>query len=363
MGDIFDYIYWRGDLDFNQVLFNEVDNLIFSRLSYLPFENIINNNERLTIEECFQKSLNFKEDMFLCKNDFKLFKVLAESKRFGGLCLSNFIHEIDYKLEQQFAALSIDLPGDCLYVAFRGTDDSFVGWKEDFNMIFLDTIPGQKKALLYLNNIEVNDNTKVIVGGHSKGGNLAIYASVNAKKEIKNKIISVYNNDGPGFLEDTMDDENYKEIEKKIHSFIPQTSIIGRLLNNNDNYLVVNSSEKFILQHDLYSWKIERDDLVYLEEIDDNSRRINKIVSEWLSKISLEEREKFVNILYNVLISSNIRTFREIDTKWYIGAKNIIKKYRNISKEDKIVLDKVIDYLVASIKTNIFTKKSILKKR
>ena len=170
---------------------------------------------------------------------------------------TKFVNKIEVENEKQFSAITIIMPDNTLYVSFRGTDNTIVGWKEDFNMSFKSHIASQISAKEYLNMIaELYPNKKIRVGGHSKGGNIAVYSAIFATPQIRDRIINVYNNDGPGFCEDILETQEYQEMINKVHTYIPQSSIIGRLMNHKEKYTIIESTQKGIMQHDLYSWQI-----------------------------------------------------------------------------------------------------------
>lgn len=246
MANIFDYINWRGDLSLRESEFNEIDNLILARFSYFPFDNILKEDEVITIEEAGKrfKTLDVEKERILQKEDIDLFPKMAESNRFFDMKISNYINKISPEEEKQFSAITIFMPDDTIYISFRGTDNTLIGWKEDFNMSFREKVPSQLDAVEYVNKIASKYTNKLRIGGHSKGGNLAVYAASFCEKEIQERIINVYNNDGPGFHETITIDPNYKRIIPKVHTLIPQTSIIGRLLYHEESYTVVQSTEK-----------------------------------------------------------------------------------------------------------------------
>ena len=244
MANIFDYMQWR-DLEITkQVEFNEIDNLILSRLSYFPLDGLFIDNEKIQLNQIYKK---YKERRIvghiLQKEDLKLFPILASSIRFGNILLSDYINKIDSKLEKQFSAITIYLPDETMYVAFRGTDNTIIGWKEDFNMSFSKLVPAQTDAVNYLESVAKKYKNRIRVGGHSKGGNLAVYAAAFCNKHVKDKIINVYNNDGPGFCDEVVNSEQYKEIIDRVHTYIPQTSIIGRLLNHEEETIILKSTQ------------------------------------------------------------------------------------------------------------------------
>jgi hypothetical protein len=226
MSNVCDYIKWRGDLELSQSEFNEIDNLILSRFSYFPFDKIINYNEVITIKELGERfsKQDIKKLTILWKDDIELFPIMSNSKRFGTMKATKFVNKIEVENEKQFSAITIIMPDNTLYVSFRGTDNTIVGWKEDFNMSFKSHIASQISAKEYLNMIaELYPNKKIRVGGHSKGGNIAVYSAIFATPQIRDRIINVYNNDGPGFCEDILETQEYQEMINKVHTYIPQS--------------------------------------------------------------------------------------------------------------------------------------------
>ena len=213
MSNVCDYIKWRGDLELSQSEFNEIDNLILSRFSYFPFDKIINYNEVITIKELGERfsKQDIKKLTILWKDDIELFPIMSNSKRFGTMKATKFVNKIEVENEKQFSAITIIMPDNTLYVSFRGTDNTIVGWKEDFNMSFKSHIASQISAKEYLNMIaELYPNKKIRVGGHSKGGNIAVYSAIFATPQIRDRIINVYNNYGPGFCEDILETQEYQ---------------------------------------------------------------------------------------------------------------------------------------------------------
>lgn len=202
MNNVFSYLFWRGDLTLDIDEFNNIDALVLARLSYIPFENIVSKdfNESITIKEAYDKSFAVKdfEKGFILENDKPFFKAVAKSERFQNMTLSAYVNEIDKKSEKQFSAITIDTNDGFYFVAYRGTDNTLVGWKEDFNMSFLDIIPAQEEAKEYLEYIRKDAKLPLTVAGHSKGGNLAVYASSFCNEETQYVITKVYNFDGPG---------------------------------------------------------------------------------------------------------------------------------------------------------------------
>lgn len=338
MANILDYLCWRGDICFSYAKFNEVDNLILSRLSYLPFEDFMENTESMTIKEAYSRFSKIAKPSVLQKEDLDLFPALAKSERFSHLLISDFVNHFSAETEKQFSAIVIHLPQG-LYVSFRGTDDTIVGWKEDFNMCFLDNIPSQVDSLEYLQNISKKyPDQKLIVGGHSKGGNLAVYSSAFCDDFTKNKITHVYNNDGPGFSEKIIQTPEYQLVLDKLTSFVPQSSVIGRLLNHKGKSVVVKSSQSGIWQHDLFTWQVYGTKFEKLDALTVKSLFIDKTISEWLENVSPEEREKFIDIIFQILSDTKVTSIEGLSKNWFYHACVILKSYTNIDRESKDIV-------------------------
>lgn len=356
MANIFDYIQWR-DLSLEKVEFNEIDNLILARLSYFPLDGVVNETEEITINEAFEKYKKLdKQGRILQEEDTTLFPILANSIRFGKMKLTNYINKIDPKQEKQFSAVTILMPDNTIYVAYRGTDNTIVGWKEDFNMSFSELVPAQIDAANYLNKVAKKYKNKIRVGGHSKGGNLAVYASAFCKTEIQDRIINVYNNDGPGFCDKIINSKEYKNIIKKVHTYIPQSSIIGRLLNHQEETTILKSTQTGIMQHDLYTWQVLGGKFVK-DELTNSSEFIDKTITSWLKEVSPEQRGEFFDTLFDILNKTEAKTLSELGKNKLETAKILLESYRNIDNENKELVSKTLSVLFQSARRNITIKK------
>ena len=355
MANILDYITWRGDLTFKQAEFNEVDNLILSAFSYLPLDAVFFGDKKITIKQAYSRaiSIGVEENEYIQKGDKKLFPALANSKRFGELYITNFINKIDDKEEKQFSAVTIFLPDNTVYVSYRGTDVTLVGWKEDFNMSFSSKVPSQTDAVKYLENTTKITKKKLRVGGHSKGGNLAIYASSFCNTSTKKQIIEVYNNDGPGLDKTNVQKIQHREILNRIHTYIPQSSIIGRLLYNEGKYTIVESMQKGIMQHDLYSWQVLGNKFVCLDEVTNESEMVNNVIKKWLNTVDERQREEFIDIIYKILSSTNIKNVNELSSSWLKNAGVVLKTYIKTSEENKKIVSQTLYELINITKDNI----------
>ena len=352
MPNINDYLKWRGDLTFKQSPLNEVDNMILSRFSYLPF-NKVNIKENETIGSIVKRLTKFGVEEFNIEGDKPLVDNLNNCIRFRDLKLTDYVEDTDLKLEEQFAAITIHLNDKEMYISFCGTDNTLVGWKEDFNLSFMQNIPAQLAGVKYLKDISHKYNKKMYIGGHSKGGNVAVYAAVFSGKEIQNKIINVTNHDGPGFDETIIGTDEYKRILDKLYTYIPQSSIIGRLLEHEEKYKVVKSVEKGIMQHDIYSWQVLGTRIVQMKEVTNGSELINRTIKTWLKETTPDQRKNVIDILYNVIESTNAVTMREISSARMKNVAKMLKSYRNVDEKDRKMINKVFVGLGMAAKESI----------
>ena len=370
MANVFDYLNWRGDLSLQQDEFNEIDNLILSRLAFIPFDGVVT--------ESFDKGISISDAADIIgkkkaselelnmKKDLKLLKAAAKSNRFCHMRLCGYINHLDSKTQKQFSAISIELDGDSFYLAYRGTDKTIVGWKEDFNMSFMPSIPAQIQAVSYLEEAASHFKGKFIVGGHSKGGNLAVYAAAFCSKILQARVERIYNNDGPGFHSEIISHPGYLAIKHKIHTFVPQTSVVGMLLEHEEEYVIVHSTQTGLMQHDLYSWRVQGKHLIYLDTITNSSKFIDKTLKGWIARMTPEQRGQFSDALYSILSSTEARTFTDLGVKWHENALLMLKSVVNMDDSMRQAISQALSSLLKSAKSNLppfrFTFLNKLKK-
>lgn len=361
MQNILDYLDWRGDIIFATDGFNEVDNLIMSVLSYLEFEGIVSQGVGQDSISLFEAARQYKENMNklpsnnhnqLLRNVPKLLFKAAQTKRYGNIQLSGYENQIDYEESKQFSAVVFSIDIDQHFIAFRGTDDTIIGWQEDFQMSFMDEVHAQKQAVIYVNRICPNLSGKFYFGGHSKGGNLAVYAAIHADEKVRDGIVAIYNNDGPGFLPNTIQSEEYQSMLEKITTMIPKSSVVGMLLEHEEEYKVVNSNETGIMQHDAFSWEVKGTGFVYEECLTKNSVILNSTVRAWLGQLSVEERKFFVKVLFDIIKGTGAKTIGELSKEKLLAANVMIKAYKNMDELTQSHLKKTIElFFVESQKT------------
>lgn len=355
MANIDDYLTWRGDVPFDVDPFNEVDNIVLCELVYSAFDGIVPGpglKEKISIEDaCDLFFAKYSEEELMSKATFTklapfLMRKMAHSKRFGGTKLSGFVNEVDAENQSQFAVCTFYLPDGTIFVAFRGTDDTLVGWKEDFNMCFSDCTGGQLKSVKYLNKNFARTMKPLRVGGHSKGGNFAVYSCVFCKPHIKDNIIGIYNNDGPGCIPEVMKTPEYKAMIKKVQKFIPQESIIGLLLHTKAKQRVIFSNAKGINQHDLMTWQVVRNGFVDAE-LSSSSILIDEIVKKWTTKFDYETRQAFGDIFFESLASSGATKMSHITSKKVRSIASITKEIQALDPENQALVLEVFKSLAA----------------
>lgn len=356
MANIMDYLEWRGDLTLAASPFNEVDALLLAELSFINFEGLIPPPEigrgvrlRDAAEEYFARNEGKEIDMGVLVPDKipAMLCAMAGSKRFGNMLVNAFEERIDVELEQQFAAITVDLGDSSVYVAFRGTDDTLVGWKEDLNMGFLEEIPSQEQAVRYLKRIAKQyDRKKLRVGGHSKGGNLAVYSAVKAAPEVQERILAVYNNDGPGFLYDLTATPEHQRIGDRIRTIVPQSSVVGRLMKHEQNVQIVHSTYEGLAQHDGFSWEVKGTKFVYLDEPSREGKLADETIDSWANELSAQQREALADALYEVLTATGAQTLSELNGEKLKSAVGMLKSYKNLDRETRRVLSEAVKLLL-----------------
>jgi hypothetical protein len=325
MSDIFDYLKWRGDLSFSTVPMCEVDALIFAELSYVDLGGYVPSKisgQRVSLKNAARRyfdSYRGKEislGKFLPDSIITLLRAAAESKRFSETQVFGYRNVLDEEQGKQFCAITFLIDDGTYCVTFRGTDDSILGWKEDFRMSFRREIPAQTHALRYLERIALANaiptGRKMVVCGHSKGGNLAVWSAIHAPKVVRDSIKAVYNFDGPGFLYDVKSSEGYRDIEKRLHTVVPECSIVGMFFYDGAHYRAVKSSARGLYQHDAMSWLTAPRGFVSVADINLDYKKVNKILSRWIANMNDSEREAVVEAFFKFLYSTKATTLTEL---------------------------------------------------
>ncbi len=361
MSNITDYISWRGDISFKVNPFNHVDSLVLCQLMYANVETIIPHSfsDRISLKQLSCKY--FESDIhqenlgaLINENTADFLKNVGNTERFSGVTLCGFTNIIDYKLEAQFAAMCAILPTGEVCIIFRGTDDTLIGWKEDFNMSHTFPVPSQTMALDYLQDAFFHLKKRMYVMGHSKGGNLAVYASAFCDAKVSKKIISIFDNDGPGFLPEVYNKHEFNQISSKIITVIPESSVVGILLKKvNTPRFIVSSETSGISQHDIFSWQIECTTIIAAKSQNQASILAAKTVETWLSELEVDERKKFVQEFFKVLAATDASTLLELKQNWLHCSVAVLKTMSTLDKHTKDQIYKIIMLFFKALHVNL----------
>ena len=351
MSNMLDYLKWRGDLSFSQDPFNEVDNLIFSILCYNDFTGIVPSLGEGGSISLYDAAIIFREtkdndaitELPFLREVPNLLEQASKTERFKNIMLSNYIDIIDAESTKQFSATVFKLSDELHIIAYRGTDDSLIGWKEDLQMSFLDEVQSQKAAVEYTEKVMADLDSSFILVGHSKGGNLGVYSAAFVDEKFNSRIFAIYNNDGPGFQPKVINSKGYNNILSKTNIFLPESSIIGMLLEHGGDYEVVKSSGLAIFQHNPFSWELEGKAFIRKDGLTKESLNINKTIRAWVTQLSHEERSIFVESLFEILQKSGAETIVELNNEKLIMTQAMIKAYGKMDKDTKEHLKDTID--------------------
>ena len=345
MANLMDYFDWRGDITLAVSPFNEVDALILAELSFVDFEGIVPPPElgrglplNEAAEAFFARHGGRDVDMGVLVPDgiSQMLRKLMASPRFCGMTLNGYEALLDDEVEEQFSALTIDLGNGSIYISFRGTDDTIVGWKEDLNMSFLEEIPSQKQAVDYVARIARQYPEKTLrIGGHSKGGNLAVYSAAKSSGDIQERIVAVHNNDGPGFIWDISKTPGHKRIAGRIHTVLPQTSVVGMLMEHEKHYQVVYSTYDGLYQHDGFSWQVKGTQFVHLDDFSREGKLVDEALSSWADSLNTQQREALAEALYSVFTATGAKTLSELNEEKLKSASAMLKTYKNLDRESR----------------------------
>lgn len=359
MKNIIDYIENYGTLTFAEKEFNKVDALILSQFAYFKFDGLV------PPVGTFLPPVSIKDiagmdnvsDLFsderYAKENRELFDAMARSKRFSDIGLNHYIDLISNKWEMQFSAVTAYLDENTTHVVFRGTDETVIGWKEDFNMSFMTPVPAQVKAVDYLHYAAERIRGSFSVGGHSKGGNLAVYSAMKCSHLVRDRIKVIYSHDGPGFTKETLEDADFDAIANRIEKYVPHSSIIGMLLQSQEKYKVIEARSIGILQHDPFNWVVEGDDFIYRDDIAGRYVISDTSVNEWTKRADPEEMRVFFDKIYEVFEQAGITDLNDIKSNIGSIAQKAKEVADNLDEEDKKRIKAVLGVFVDSVKDQI----------
>ena len=347
MANIFDYLNDVAYDSFYDLPVNELDVLALTELTYLAFDDVVTQEPQRLIDLAPQ--IPRDTTMLTNKNRLQLLDQLAQHKRFKNCKLSDFINDIDPELQKQFAAMTYRISLDTYLLVFRGTDDSIIGWKEDFHMTYMKEIPAQKHALQYLQDFFAqHPNQKVVLAGHSKGGNLAVYAASQLDPNLQKNIISVYTFDAPGLHKELTETPGYQNMMERTKVFVPQGSIIGMMLEIPDKKIVVRSTALGgLAQHDTFSWQVEDKHFVQLEEISSESLQIKDTLKEWVDSVPDEELKLYFDLFFGTILESGITSINDLSSRNAIDhVRQLVSQAQTLEPEQVEILKNLTQLLL-----------------
>ena len=339
MADLFDYLYWRGDMSTRCLPVNPVDGLILSWFSSMYHREPVADTVGRAAEAVSERAEG---------ETTRLVQALSQSARFRGMRLMGFRRRFSEEEELQFGAMTV-LTGDgWALVVYRGTDATLVGWKEDFNMAFADEVPAQREAAAYLEEMAQVIPLPLRVAGHSKGGNLAVYAAANAEPAVQRRIGAVWNFDGPGMNERVMQSPGYRSMETRIETYLPESSVVGILLERAGQVHVVESDAVGPMQHVPYSWRVTPSGFEEAEGLTPQSLYADRTIRTWLNSMSRPERQRLVDGLYDVVKATGARTLGEVSENWRESGLEMLGGFAGLDLHTKASLIRGIGGLIAA---------------
>lgn len=363
IGNIVEYVHSYGYFDFKALPFSAVDALVLAQFVYLKMESLL--PVMMPDQPPCHKAVTLREmkddpeveqlfaDSRFEANNRALFYNMCESNRYGGMKCMYCADHICMENETQFMALTCILSDGSVKVLYRGTDETIIGWKEDFNMAFQYPIPGQQASQAYLERVSqyVQGNLDLI--GHSKGGNLAVYAAMCVSEDVQKRMGRIYNLDGPGFRTEVYSMGSFEMIADRITKIIPRSSIVGLLLEDHGTYQVVDSKNIGFLQHDPYSWLVDRIDFVYAERIDEIHRIMDEGLNEWAMSLPKEEVEAFVNALFQIVAASEATDLISFTKNWTKSLAGMANAIQNLDEETKNSIYRIMKSLAGASKERL----------
>lgn len=359
MSDLFDYLTWRGDLPFSKAVpLNEVDGMILARVAYFPFE-LFNWSSDYAFPDLCQKISELPEETLKLPGDLELRKVLSSSPRFSSCSFSDYQKNFNSKATEQFAAITIHMNEKEMCLAFCGTDATLVGWKEDLNMSFMVCVPSQGRALQYAEETMIKyPNKKVYMVGHSKGGNLACYAAAFLPTGLAHRVLRVYSYDGPGFPDTVIQDPKMVRVRSKVQLFMPQDSIVGRIMNQIVEPVIIHSTNESIYQHDVYSWEVLGPKLVLSPDgATDFSTATGEAIKRVLSMTDPVQRKAVIDIVFDFLGSSNAHTVAEVRESMSKNMLSYLKALQGLSSKQVGEVMEVVSFFINAY-ASIFAKRT-----
>ena len=352
MSTIFDYLDYVAYDSIYDRPFKELDVLALTELTYLPFDRIVPQGDTTNIEVRLSdaaKLVDRTTDFIVTDQHLQLVDDLASSKRFKNIKLLNYVNEYDPDVQKQFAAMTYRLTMDVYLVVFRGTDDTLIGWKEDFHMTYMDHVPAQRRAASYLQNVMKEfPKGRFLVAGHSKGGNLATYACSYLPDQLSEQVHAIYCYDAPGLNKSIIKTEGYQRIAHLIHRFVPQGSIVGMMLEVPEPTTIV-KSRAFggFAQHDAFTWMVEKDGFVTLDQTSPDSQQMDQTLKQWVQEVPDSQLKKFFDTFFGLFLDAGITSINDLmNLKNFSKIKDIFQNTQELDPTEREMLERLAKQLI-----------------
>lgn len=349
MGTILDYLKKYGKKSFDEEPFNDVDSLILCQFAYLKLDDIVETltekSAWITLEQIRKigKPDKIFADERYEKDNKALFMGMLSGKRFRFIKVNYYVTVLNVELEVQFAAITYDLGNGNLYVAYRGTDENIVGWKEDFNLAFSEPTIGQLCATKYLSKVaRFCQDIPIILGGHSKGGNLAAFAAMSSSKGIQDRVQIIYSHDGPGFRKKVLERYHYDRIAPKVKKILPHSSLVGMLMEDNEKYEVVKSKTIGLMQHNPFTWCVEENDFVRVSGLYERTKFMDSTINQWIDSLSDERISFFADTLFKVIEGSEATDLISFTNDWKKSMTGVFNSLKDVDPVTKKMIKKIM---------------------
>lgn len=358
MKNMLDYIKDFGHVSFEERAFSEIDALVLTELEYLPLEKVVPSDENgeifVTVKEIAEymqehkKALFDENPMMITEERHELSQVIADAPRFQSLKFFGVVSVWDKDTTKQFAAVTVEVEPSVRLVIFRGTDETLIGWKEDFLMTYSPLVAAQTDAKEYLAKQASLWGGDLMVSGHSKGGNLAIYAAATQVEDVQLRIVDIFCFDSPGLYRSVLETKGYQNIVPLAMRYIPQDSLVGLMLESEVPYVIVKSNATGAMQHSAMTWEIEDGQFIKMEKLTKNSQLNDQTFKKWTESVSDEELELFWNVFFELLFAAGIDTVNDLYGQFMHYVQEFLKATGEMDEEKRELLTRIALLLVST---------------
>ena len=358
MKNMLDYIKEFGHVSFEERAFSEIDALVLTELEYLPLEKVVPSDENgenfVTVKEIAEYMQEHKQELFaenpmmMTEERHEVSQVIADAPRYQSLKFFGVVSVWDKDTTKQFAAVTVEVEPSVRLVVFRGTDDTLIGWKEDFLMTYSPLVAAQTDAKEYLAKQASLWDGDLMISGHSKGGNLAIYAAATQVEDVQLRIVDIFCFDSPGLYRSVLETKGYQNIVPLAMRYIPQDSLVGLMLESEVPYVIVKSNATGAMQHSAMTWEIEDGQFIKMEKLTKNSQLNDQTFKKWTESVSDEELELFWNVFFELLFSVGIDTVNDLYGQFMHYVQEFLKAAGNMDEEKRELLTRIALLLVST---------------